>query len=96
MLDDLQILVRAVINEAASRLGMQQSLKTIGSKLTVPVTAKLNKTASRQQIKTDLNALQKLYVNIGAKLNRSEARKAISRRWGMKRYVSMQKSIQRH
>lgn len=77
MLDDLQILVQAVINEVASRLGMQQSLKTIGSKLTVPVTAKLNKTASRQQIKTDLNALQKLYVNIGAKLNRSEARKQL-------------------
>lgn len=77
MLDDLQIIVKAVIDEADSRLGMRESLKTIGSKLTVPVTAKLNKTTSRQQLKTDLNALQKLYVNVGAKLNRSEARKQL-------------------
>lgn len=77
MLDDLQIIVKAVLDEAASRLGIQQSLKAVGGKLTVPVTAKLNKTASRQQIKTDLNALQKLTVNVGAKLNRSEARKQL-------------------
>lgn len=77
MLEDLQIIVKAIIDEAASRLGMQTALKNMGSELTIPVTVKLNKTASRQQLKTDLNALQNLKVNLGAKLNRSEARKQL-------------------
>lgn len=77
MLDDLQILVKAILDEAASRVGLQEGLKTLGSKLTVPVTAKLDKTTSRQQIKTDLESMKKLNVNVGAKLNRSEAKKQL-------------------
>ena len=77
MFDDLQVLISAIIDEAKSIVSMKSQLKSMGEKLTVPVTAKLDKAKSRQQLQSDLSTFNKLFLSIIGRLDRSKTKKNI-------------------
>ena len=58
-MDDLQILIQTYIDEAKSLLNIREQLQKIAEKLSISVAAKLDKSKSKKQIKTDLSAIDK-------------------------------------
>lgn len=76
-MEDLQILIQTLIDEVKSLVGMKTQLEKMGEKLSLPVTAKLDKSKSRKRLKTDLSTLDKLNVDVTGKLDRSATRKKL-------------------
>lgn len=76
-MDDLQILIQALIDEAKSILNIREQLQKMAEKLSISVTAKLDKSKSKKQIKTDLSAIDKLNVGVTGKLDKTATRKKL-------------------
>lgn len=76
-MDDLQILIQTYIDEAKSLLNIREQLQKISEKLSISVAAKLDKSKSKKQIKTDLTAIDKLNVGVTGKLDKTATRKKL-------------------
>lgn len=76
-MDDLQILIQTYIDEAKSLLNIREQLQKIAEKLSISVAAKLDKSKSKKQIKTDLSAIDKLNVGVTGKLDKTATRKKL-------------------
>lgn len=73
--NELQILVKAMIDEAESLRTMQKQLLAMSEKLDIAVTAKLGKTKSRQQLKKDLATIDNNVLKVTGKLDKAKSRK---------------------
>lgn len=76
-MDDLQILIQTYIDEAKSLLNIREQLQKIAEKLSISVAAKLDKSKSKKQIKTDLSAIDKLNIGVTGKLDKTATRKKL-------------------
>ncbi|MBP3684700.1 MAG: phage tail tape measure protein, partial [Oscillospiraceae bacterium] len=76
-MDELQILIQAVIDQAKSLQNITATLEKMGGQVTIPVTAELDVAKSLQKIKSDLQSLEKVHLDLTARLNRTDTRKAI-------------------
>lgn len=77
ILDELQILIQALIDEAKSIINIREQLQKMSEKLSLTVAAKLDKTGSKKQIKSDLAAMDKLNVGVTGKLDKTSTRKKL-------------------
>ena len=73
--NELQILVKAMIDEAESLRTMQKQLMAMQEKLDIAVTAKLGKTKSRQRLKKDLASITDNVLKVTGKLDKAKSRK---------------------
>ena len=76
-MDDLQILIQALIDETKSILNIREQLQKMSEKLSISIAAKLDKSKSKKQIKTDLSAIDKLNVGVTGKLDKTATRKKL-------------------
>lgn len=76
-MDDLQILIQTFIDETKSILNIREQLQKMSEKLSISIAAKLDKSKSKKQIKTDLSAIDKLNVGITGKLDKTATRKKL-------------------
>lgn len=76
-MDELQILIQAVIDQAKSLQSITATLEKMGGQVTIPITAELDVAKSLQKIKGDLQSLEKVHLDLTARLNRTDTRKAI-------------------
>lgn len=75
--NDLQILIQALIDETKSILNIREQLQKMSEKLSISIAAKLDKSKSKKQIKTDLSAIDRLNVGITGKLDKTATRKKL-------------------
>lgn len=75
--NDLQILIQALIDETKSILNIREQLQKMSEKLSIAIAAKLDKSKSKKQIKTDLSAIDKLNVGVTGKLDKTATRKKL-------------------
>ena len=76
-MDNLQILIQALIDETKSILNIREQLQKMSEKLSISIAAKLDKSKSKKQIKTDLSAIDKLNVGVTGKLDKTATRKKL-------------------
>lgn len=78
--DDLQILLKAALDLAASIQTVRQQLRTLQSQLkndSIKVTAALNRSASRTRISSDLKSIKTPDIKISGKLDNTVTRQQI-------------------
>ena len=70
-------MIQALIDETKSILNIREQLQKIAERLSISVAAKLDKSKSKKQIKTDLSAIDKLNVGVTGKLDKTATRKKL-------------------
>lgn len=78
-MDELQILLQAVLDEIKSLQSIQAQLEKIGNQVNLPISVELDIPKSLQAIKRDIQSLEKLHIDLSGRLNRTETRKALKK-----------------